>query len=134
MDLLARIEQLERRNSRTIWLLLGAFAIALVCIGAAQNTRPKPSDSVETKSLRIFDDNGNLRGFIAASPRGNVALTLVDQKGKVCAVLGVTSDACPSLELSHSDKTLRARLTLAPDGNPVLEFYDAEGKVTEHLP
>jgi len=129
MDLTQRIERLERRRWQATAALIADLVIGVVSMGAARAQRAKPSEYLETKSLRLYDDQGNLRGFLASSPKGNVALSLFDQQGKLCAVLGVTKDANPSLELSHSDNTLRARLALAPDGHPAFEFYDAEGKV-----
>ena len=133
MELSQRIERLERRNV-VLTTLVVAFVLCVICVGAAPNQKVQPSDHVDTKSLRLFDDQGRLRMLLAASPKGNATVTILDQSGKVCAVLGVGDEANPSLELSHSDKTLRARLALAPDGQPVLEFYDAAGKVIQHLP
>ena len=132
MDLQQRVERLELRSRRTIFWMMAALGVTIACMGAMQ--RAKPSDSVDTKMLKLFDDKGNLRAFLAASPKGNVALTMIDQHEKICAVFGVTSDACPSLELSHSDGKLRARLALAEDGRPAFEFYDAEGKVIRSEP
>jgi len=135
MNLEQRVAELElslaKERSRRKWsagvAVLGCAVVAAACMGAVQ--KPKPTDTIDTKMLRLFDDKGHLRAFLAASPKGNVALTLLDQHEKVCAVLGVTSDACPSLELSHSDNSLRARMALAEDGHAALEFYDAEGNI-----
>jgi hypothetical protein len=134
MDLLQRVERLERRNLRSTAFLASCLLVGGVCLGAAQGQRPKPSETIDAKALRLFDEEGNLRALLAVTPKGNAGLTLVDKRGKVCAVLGVAEDANPSLELSHSDKSLRVRLALAPDGRPVLDFYDAEGKVLRSLP
>jgi hypothetical protein len=134
MELQQRIERLERRNLRSTIFLACCLLVAGVSFGAVQNQRNKPVDAINAKSIRVFDEDGNLRGLLAVTPKGTVGLTLADRNGKVCAVLGVTDDACPSLELSHSDKTLRARMALAPDGRPVLEFYDANGKTIQALP
>jgi hypothetical protein len=132
MDLQQRVERLERRNRRTIVWMMAAVGVAVACMGAMQ--RAKPSESVDTKMLKLLDDKGNLRAFLTATPKGNVSLTMIDQHEKVCAVFGVTADACPSLELSHSDGKLRARMALAPDGHAALEFYDAEGKIIRSEP
>lgn len=129
MGLEQRVERLERRNRRNMIWMAAAFAIAIVSMGAMQKQRAKPSDSVDTKMLKLFDDEGNLRAFIVASPRGNAGLTIVDKAGHVCAVLGVGPEGGPSLELSHTDQKLRARLAVTAEGAPYLEMYDADKKV-----
>lgn len=132
MDLEVRIEQLERRQRGIVWSVLAGGLLCIAAIGAANG--PQSFDWVDTKRLTVRDEQGKVRAFIAATPKGNVSLSLIDENGKLCAVFGVTSDAKPSLELSDGDKTMRARLALDSDGKPYLEFYDAAGKVIRREP
>ena len=132
MDLAQRIEQLERRQRRTARALLLAGMIVAAGIGAKKSQAAKPVDSIDVKMIKLWDDQGNLRGFLGTTPKGNASLSLADASGNLCLVLGVTNAANPSMELNDAKSTMRARLTLTDDGSPHLLFYDAQGKVTRH--
>lgn len=53
---------------------------------------------------------------------------LVDEEGKVRAVLGLGRDGAPNLDLSDAKGLKRATLALLPDGSPVLMLSDARGE------
>lgn len=58
---------------------------------------------------------------------------IVDEAGKVRAVLGLRDDGSPELRFVDEDKTNRVLARLHPDGTPVLVMWGKGGKGTAYL-
>jgi hypothetical protein len=89
-DLLTRLENLERQNR---WLKrLGVALLVLAGTGllAAAKDRPQKK-TVEANRLSLCDDDGNERGYLAATPEGLAIVFTAGAGPRSGVVVGKTS-------------------------------------------
>src|SRR5439155_5002260 len=131
---LDRLERAHRRlklaSSATVLLLLSAIGL-----GAAAPRSPQPIpeaspmgsavDGVRAKRFVLVEDTGKVRAVLGAATRGAVSLELLDNDGKVRSVLIVDSSGMPRLELFGADEARRIVLSVFPNRSGLGIFGEA---------
>jgi hypothetical protein len=117
--ILARLEELERRQRRRWWFRAPILALLGLVLGtqAYVLSRPQPAGPLQIHALEIRDAKGAVRAGLGTL-NGKVGLDLWDAGGKRRAVLGLGPDGSPALALYDREQRLRAELDLGPDGAP----------------
>jgi hypothetical protein len=125
--LIERLDRLDRTNRR--WKVIsGATAAALavlVLVAAAapraplldQGGRPVGGavSEVRAKRFLLVDDTGKLRAVLGAATGGAVSLGLLDNDDKIRSVLIVDANGTPRLEMLGADETRRVVLSVFPN-------------------
>src|SRR5256712_7016511 len=133
---LDRLERAHRRwklaSSATVLMLLSAIGL-----GAAAPRSPQPIpeaipmgsvvDEVRAKRVVLMEDTGKVRAVLGAATRGAVSLELLDNDGKIRSVLIVDSSGTPRLELFGADEARRVMLSVFPNRSG-LGIFGAAGR------
>ncbi len=135
--LIERLDRLDRTNRR--WKLVSgatAAALSVVVLGAAaaprlpsldQRVQPVGAvvDEVRAKRFLLVDDSGKLRAVLGAATAGAVSLGLLDNDDKIRSVLIVDADGTPRLEMLAADETRRLVLSVFPNRSGLALFGEA---------
>ena len=131
---LDRLERAHRRlklaSSATVLLLLSAIGLG---VAAPRSPQPIPEaspigsvvDEVRAKRFVLVEDTGKVRAVLGAATRGAVSLELLDNDGKVRSVLIVDSNGTPRLELFGADEARRIVLSVFPNRSGLGIFGEA---------
>lgn len=135
--LIERLDRLDGTNRR--WKLISgatAAALAVLVLGAAaaprvplldQGGRPGGGvvSEVRAKRFLLVDDAGKLRAVLGAATGGAVSLGLLDNDDKIWSVLIVDADGTPRLEMLAADETRRLVLSVFPNRSDLALFGKA---------
>lgn len=134
--LIERLDRLDRTNRR--WKLVSAAtaaALSVVVLGAAAAPRSHLDqrvwpvgavvDEVRAKRFLLVDDSGKLRAVLGAATAGAVSLGLLDNDDKIRSVLIVDADGTPRLEMLAADETRRLVLSVFPNRSGLALFGEA---------
>ena len=133
-ELTARIERLERRNTRGRLLIVLLF----ICTGYLAFDRVFPDGVVvqqklmESTEVKLVDTDGNARLFLRMFSRVPV-LQILGEGGTPRMSLGLRFDNTPFIDLSDRKGQTRATFEMTSDDTPVIQFYDANGEKTTRL-
>lgn len=129
-----RLDRLERAHRRgkiafraTVVLLLVGFGLS----AAAPRPPQEPpivgpmTNEVRAKRFVLVDDTGKLRAVLGAASHGAVSLGLLDNDDKIRSVLIVDSNGAPRLELFGTDETRRVVLSVFANRSGLGIFGDA---------
>lgn len=98
----------------------------VVTAAAAQAADAVP-DVVRAKRFELVDDTGKMRALLAMHPDGSPGLWLLDTAGKARGGLFVATDGRPTLSLYDAAGEPLAMLGVLPDGSWGLWLVDATG-------
>ena len=131
-----RLKKLERAYRR--WKIVGAMTVvlALTVIAGAAAPRSSPSSPVPTpiprtagelhaKRFVLVDDAGKVRAVLGAATGADVSLGLFDNEGKLRSVLMVDADGIPRLELLGTDEMRRVVLSVLKGRSGLALFGEA---------
>lgn len=131
---LDRLEQAHRRWKRasgtTVMLLLAGIGLGAAAPRPPQLIPEAPLtgssvSEVRAKRFVLVDDAGKLRAVLGAATRGAVSLGLLDNDDKIRSVLIVDSNGTPRLELFAADETRRVVLSVFPNRSGLGIFGEA---------
>ena len=125
--LIERLDCLERAHRRRK-LTSAAIVVLLVAgiglaVAAPRSPQPVPEapplgstvSEIRAKRFLLVDDVGKLRAVLGAATRGAVSLGLLDNDDKIRAVLIVDANGIPRLDLLGADETRRVVLSVFPN-------------------
>src|SRR5437867_10268562 len=132
-----RLDRLERAHRR--WKLASSATVllllAVIRLGAAAPRSPQPIpeaspigsvvNEFRAKRFVLVEDTGKVRAVLGAATRGAVSLELLDNDGKVRSVLIVDSNGTPRLELFGADEARRIVLSPFPNRSGRAIFGEA---------
>ena len=129
--LIERLDRLERADRRR--KLTSAAIVVLLVAGmgfAAAAPQPAPEapplgsaiSEIRAKRLVLVDDAGKLRAVLGSATRGAVSLGLLDNDDKIRAVLIVDANGIPRLDLFGADETRRMVLSVFPNRSGLAIF------------
>jgi hypothetical protein len=122
-SLQTRVERLERRANRRLWLT----AICSVAIGAWLGAAADPTTkTLIASSLVIVDADGRPVIDLAASPEGGGRLHVRDASGVAGAVLS-SDDRGGAINLFDAQGSRLARLGASPTGDGMLLLSSGDG-------
>ena len=133
-----RLDCLERSHRRWKLALRATMMLLLLAgigLGAAAPRSPQSIteaplvrsavDELRAKRFVLVDDTGKMRALLGAATRGAVSLGLLDNDDKIRSVLIVDSDGTPRLELFGADETRRVVLSVFPNRSGLGIFGEA---------
>jgi len=108
---------------------------AVVLIGGRlwQPQVPAVAEEVRARRFEVVDDAGKLRALLAVRPDGGPGLVLYDAAETNRAILFERENGEAYLGLCDAAGTTRASLSVTKDSQPGLDLYDAAGKVRARL-
>src|SRR5207244_2465582 len=132
-----RLESLERAQRR--WRLTSAATMLLLAgIGFTAAAAPRSPQlvpeaplmgpavgEIRAKRFLLVDDAGKLRAVLGAATGGAVSLGLIDNDDKIRSVLIVDANGTPRLELFGADETRRVVLSVFPNRSGLAIFGEA---------
>jgi hypothetical protein len=134
-ELIARIEVLEKKNRRLMWM--GSAALVAVAGLGAMSMRPA-CDSVSAERFIVRDSQGHQRALLTAYETGGAPkLSLFDAKGRAVATLSVEqTGAFLSLADANGEKAVRygvgcSASTNDGSGNGASEKHACDSKKNE---
>lgn len=95
---------------------------------------PQPEKVLQAERFEVVDQAGKVRAVLAVADSGALGLTLADQAGKTRAILGTLSDGTPHLGFLDRTGKARALLGTMPNGRMVLALLDKHGKALWQAP
>ena len=129
-----RIDNLEKQNKILMFagFILGIGFVAMIATRSFSNPdkptstpripapRQESAQPVQQVAPVVEEDGGtSIPDIIRAK-----GIEIVDDNGNTCAVLGLSEDGAPALNLFDAEHRMRGTFTLDADGNPCLGFYD----------
>lgn len=126
------LQRLEAQNRR--WRF-GALVVAvgfMITVGAAffiVTTTTSQVKTVTAQKFEVVDESGKVRAVLGLGEEGRPLLSFTDMNGSNRAALFVGQGESPGLALFDANKESRVGLFLVAGGEPTLEFYDANGRV-----
>jgi len=126
-----RLERVERQNR---WMRLG-FLLLLLLGGFAVSDKLDLDQAIvkqtllESKELKLLDDDGNARLFVRMYSKVPV-LQVLDGTGKPRMSLGLRFDDTPFIDLSDGKGRTRATFEMTEDDAPAMRLMDESGKTT----
>ena len=129
-----RLDRLEKQNFRM--KLAVVFMILIVgYLGFDQIITESTivrQTLVESRELKLLDNNGNARLFLRMYSRVPV-LQLLDTSGKPRLSLGMRFDDTPFIDLSDRTGRTRATFELTEKDEPALRMFDENGEPTFNI-
>jgi hypothetical protein len=124
-----RLERLEReaRWWRLGGLALGGLLAVVGLIGATPATSEPTASDVRAQQFTLVDTRGNVRAVLGMTKTGTAGLDLYGRAGKILAQLAVKPDGAPQLTLLDRTGAGRAVVALELDGSPHLTLRDEKG-------
>jgi hypothetical protein len=118
--LTARIEELERKNRRT--LRLGGAALGLLTAAGLVSWCLPICNTVSAERFVLKDQQGRDRGvFTAYETGGAPRFSLYGNNGKAVASLSVEADGAALLSLYDAKAEKSVRVSVGADGSPRME-------------
>ena len=129
-----RLERLEKQNFRM--KLAVVFMVLIVGYLGFDQIITKSTivrqTLVESRELKLLDNNGNARLFLRMYSRVPV-LQLLDTSGKPRLSLGMRFDETPFIDLSDRTGRTRATFEMTEKDEPALRMFDANGEPTFNI-
>src|SRR5262249_3740758 len=94
---------------------------------------PQREKDLQAERFEVVDQAGKLRAILGVVPDGTLSLVLNDKAGRPRAGLTVVSNGAPFVALFDKDGKLRTKLALEPDGAPSLTLADDNGQARANL-
>lgn len=120
--LLEKVNILERSCKR--WQQLTMVMFLLVATLALMGARELNRTTVAVGQLRLLNKKGQLRAVLGLTKKDMTFLALRDSNGVVRSHLHLNEDGAPSLVFNDDKGDKRCLLSLADNNNPTLFFYD----------
>lgn len=126
-----RVTRLEKQNRRLKYVvILLVLGLGYVFSEDFLSTHVIVHQTLmESKELKLLDNNGNARLFLRMYSKVPV-IQLLDRNGKPRLSLGLRFDDTPFIDLSDKTGRTRATLELTHDDSPTLRLFDAHGDTT----
>jgi hypothetical protein len=131
IDILSRLERLERENRNLRRAGVAALAVTGVALFASATTVCK---TVWAERFVLKDPSMRERAVLTAYETGGTPqLSLLDENGKAALTFGVASDGVAFLELSGELGPVRRSILLSSDGAavPAKPGGECAGKTTD---
>jgi len=131
IERLDRLERADRRRTLTSAAIVGLLVAGIGLAAAApRSSQPAPEapplgsavSEIRAKRLVLVDDAGKLRAVLGSATRGAVSLGLLDNDDKIRAVLIVDANGIPRLDLFGADETRRMVLSVFPNRSGLAIF------------
>jgi hypothetical protein len=127
-----RLAELQRSNWR-LRMTIGALALVGGALITMAQASPNSSERVEARQFVLLDESGKVRAVLGSTPDGAIGLNLDDATGRTRLTLDVDYAGSPGLDLFDQDRKRRAIFSLGQHGEPGAGLYDAEGKLRTSL-
>lgn len=129
--------QLESSNriGRRRWNLnlAGLLVLTMIVVLGATAYKAAPTfDVVRARQLSIVDDSGKVRALLRVGKDDSVALALMDKEGWTRASLALLPNGTPRLRLYEKLQQARAGLDIGPDGAGATALATADGTLYFH--
>jgi hypothetical protein len=98
-------------------------------VAGLQAGQPAVTDLVRTKRLELVDEVGKVRAVLDMTENAPLGLHLHDAAGKTRVELGLAPDGTPSLKLRDAAGMARTALIVHFEGSPTMGLFDAAGKI-----
>ena len=113
------------RKQAVMMVLLGLFA---GFIGGYIVTGLFSHKAVKAQQFLLVDKKGKIYAVLGVTNLGEPSLGLWDKNGKNRIILGFLRDGVPGLGLNDEDGNRRANLQLADNGKSALVLFDENGQ------
>ena len=94
----------------------------------------KGVDTLATREVRIVDDKGRLHAVLGMRDDGTPALRYVDKDGQNRILLRLHADGTPVLVMWGKSGKGTSYLSVPGEGPPKLMFFKGDGKIAHQVP
>ena len=126
-----RLTRLERRNRRLTLALVLIGVVAALIVTTGMDRADAVPEKVTARRFELVDENGKVQAVLGVA-NDSPFLNLSDKNGKLRVGLGVTMGMVPSLSLFDDNGNPRAGLMVIKDSS-ILNLSDANGHVRANL-
>ena len=124
--------------------------LIVVCFGLCSGCRPdaaefaalkkrvaqleKGVDTLSTREVRIVDDSGRMHAVLGMREDGTPALRYIDKDGQNRVLLRLHPNGTPVLVMWGKEGKGTSYLSVPPEGSPRLILFHPDGKVAARVP